>query len=250
MRPWFTFVGICLVILGIIGLLFVVNFVLVNQDMFKATYNITVPYLKSEPWIAVPFIHIMAGSVLLGALIVAIITLGFDAKRTLKINSMKKQLKQLQEDLRKAQAQKEAQEFEAKRPDLETQIAQNATKFSPESADVAPITPEDITKSFEDAVDKKDFLGDVPKEFEDKTIPTNVEKTDPQVTTAEIERQSNDRESEPAATQEYPFLRKEAEFEQEAPVEATVVERETAILTEENPEKKDTEKQANEAKIL
>ena len=108
-----------LIVSFILILLFVVNFVLTNRDMLEATFNIVieVPYVGwSHTWEKVQFMYIIAGSILLGALVIAISTLILDTKRTLKVRSLRKELKRLQEALQ------HAPQYVVEKPDEEEQL--------------------------------------------------------------------------------------------------------------------------------
>jgi hypothetical protein len=223
MRPWFTFIVTLIVVVALLVFILVVNFVLDNQDMFKQTFNIKLtlpfPFAKwSHTWTEIQFISIIAGSLLLGALIIVITTLGLDTKRALKIRSMRKELKQLQEALQKAQASLETQ-----KPIREEQPP--AVEEEPvEIVDSSSATPEEITKSFEDTIQKSDFLDRTKQRHEEGQSDEGIETTEPGL----------DREAGEAHTGDFP-LDKDKKDAHETPVEAEVVEIEERPDTKQTP---------------
>ena len=159
MRSWFTFIVTVMLVLAVLILLFVVNFVLTNRVMFEARFDIVIPLQFigwSHTWEGVQFMSIITGSILLGALIVAVTTLGLDTRRTLKLRGMRKEIKRLQAALEKAEALQAAPEPPEKEP---IPAVEETAAF----ADSATVTPEDITKSFEDTIQKGAFLTEAEK---------------------------------------------------------------------------------------
>jgi hypothetical protein len=223
MRPWFTFIVTLIVVVALLVFILVVNFVLDNQDMFKQTFNIKLtlpfPFAKwSHTWTEIQFISIIAGSLLLGALIIVMTTLGLDTKRALKIRSMRKELKQLQEALQKAQASLGTQKpIRAEQP---PEVEEEPVEI----VDSSSATPEEITKSFEDTIQKSDFLDRTKQRHEEGQSDKDVETTET----------GFDRESQEARTG-YSSLEKEKKEAQETPTEAEVVEIEEQSDTKPNP---------------
>jgi hypothetical protein len=235
MRPWFTFIVTFILVVALLVLLFVVNFVLSNREMFEAKFDVIIPlpYVAwSHTWEGVQFMYIITGSILLGALIIAITTLGLDTKRALKLRSMRKELIRLQEALQKAQSVQEAQ-----KPD-ETEQLPEVVEESVEVPDSAAITPEDITKSFEDTIQKDDFLGESNKRFEDEQREENIEGSSVQASvTEETGNEEVGTEQEPVKEKKEDSLSdRDKKLLEETPVEAELVESE-----------EDSQKKKNEA---
>lgn len=154
------FVWIFLV-LGAFFIIALVDFVLRNP-MFGETFviKIGIPFTQIEYTKEnVEFIYLIAGSLLLGALIIAVSTLVLDAKRKLKVRSLRKELKNLQKAVEEAHASLPQKEEE--KDDESTDGAD--TEEQTESSE-ASLSPEEITKSFEDAVEGGDFLEKPPEE--------------------------------------------------------------------------------------
>jgi hypothetical protein len=201
-------------ILGAFFLIALVDFVLRNP-MFAETFaiKIGVPFTQIE-YIQedVGFIYIIAGSLLLGALLIAISTWVLDAKRKLKVRGLRKELKSLQKSIEEAKASLPEQE-EQKGEDAETVTDMADGDESPEIS----LGPEEITKSFEDAVKGGDFLDKSSEEEpdeehvpesqadeEDKYSDENEVKPLPQDTAIEAEVVSSDEQAteDDAASQE------------------------------------------------
>ena len=104
-----------ILVLALLILIFVVNFVLSNLAMFQTPFDIIirVPFTQwSHTWQGVEFMYIIAGSVLLGALVIALSTWVLDTKRKLKLRSVRKELKRLQEDLKETKSSLAEEEVE------------------------------------------------------------------------------------------------------------------------------------------
>jgi len=171
MRPWFTFIVTFILVVALLVLLVVVNFVLANRLMFEAKFDVVMPLPGwSHTWEGVQFMYILTGSMLLGALIIVITTLGLDTKRTLKLRSVRKELNQLQEALQKAQSLQETPLSDEKKE----QVLGGAEESGALSASPS-ITPADITRSFEDTIQKGDFLGESKKSPADEQPEDKVE---------------------------------------------------------------------------
>lgn len=150
MRPWFTLVVVCLIALSLLVFLFVVDFVLINRTMFEQSFNIQLRFLWwSHTWVEVQFMYIIAASILIGALVIAITTLGLDTQRTLKLRSMRKELKRLQSALQEAQTT-----LQSVSPPIEEQVRPEIVSEPVERPEMTSPTPEMVVKSFEDAVQK------------------------------------------------------------------------------------------------
>lgn len=152
-----------ILVLALLVLIFIVNFVLTNLAMFQTPFDIvmTVPFVNwSHTWEGVEFMYIIAGSVLIGALVIAINTWILDARRKLKLRNMRKELKRLEQALQEAKASL-PQEDVAK--DVST-----AGEESPDLAASSSPSPEEITRSFEDAVQEKDFFQKSRKNLDEK----------------------------------------------------------------------------------
>ena len=204
-----------ILVLVLLALLFIVDFVLTNLTMFQAPFDIVirVPFTPwDHKWEGVPFMYIIAGSVLLGALVIVLSTWVLDTRRKLKIRSQRKELKHLQSEL---------QEAKAVLPHEET-----ATKDeTPEEQEEPSVTPEQISKSFEDAVEGGDFLEKIQQKDE-------TEESEP----SEEEDRSEDvhTESEKGRDFQEP-LEVEKKLPQATPVEAEVVESETNSSEQDDP---------------
>lgn len=165
MRSWFTLVATCLIVLLLIFFAFVAMFVLENREMFETTFTIVMPF-PYYVWENVKFVYIIIGNFLLGlsvALIISFISLLLDTKRALKQKNMKKELKRLQQALQEAQALHKAAAKEE--PETVSQIEEE----SPEMAVAPPASPEEISKSFDDTIEKGDFLDTSKKRREDES---------------------------------------------------------------------------------
>jgi hypothetical protein len=152
------FIVIAVLVLIFLALFFIVKFVLTNRAMFETTFDIilTDPFnIWSHTWEDVQFMYVIAGSVLLGAVLVAIVTWGLDTRRKFKLRSMRKELKRLQGELQQAQTLRQAQVSE-KKPGPSTEISPEEEPT--EGMDAASATPQDITQSFEDTIEETDFF--------------------------------------------------------------------------------------------
>ena len=182
-----------ILVFALLILMFVVNFVLTNIEMFQTPFNIIIsfPFIKwSHTWEGIEFMYIIAGSVLLGALVIALSTWVLDTKRKFKLRSMRKELKRLEEAL---------QEARASLPEEKTLVEKGTPED--ETSDVtgpsSSVTPEEITKSFEDAVQNGDFLQESRENLEEgptthpepaeENVITEVDKQLPQETPIEAE---------------------------------------------------------------
>ena len=160
------FIVTIVLVFALLVLMFVVNFVLTNIEMFQTPFDIvfSVPLLKwSHTWEGIEFMYIIAGSVLLGALVIALSTWVLDTKRKIKLRSMRKELKRLDQELQeiKTSFSKEEEAVE----DVST-----AGEEAPEFPDSSSATPEEITKSFEDSVKDSDFLKESQEDFDEEPI--------------------------------------------------------------------------------
>jgi hypothetical protein len=173
MRPWFTLTIIGILACCLLVFLFIVDFVLINREMFEMPFNITirVPFTSwSHIWTEVQFMYILSTSILLGAAIVALTTLIFDTKRALKVRSMRKELARLQKALQEAQALMPEQTEHGEKADAPAEdMSEEETSAAIEPVEnEEPVTPEEITHSFEDAVEQGDFLKVAQKRVEDE----------------------------------------------------------------------------------
>jgi gas vesicle protein len=170
MRPWFTLTVIGILACCLLVFLFIVDFVLINREMFEMPFNITirVPFTSwSHIWTEIQFMYILSTSILLGAAIVALTTLIFDTKRALKVRSMRKELARLQKALQEAQASMPEQSEREERADVPAKdISEEETSAAVENEE--PVTAEEISHSFEDAVEQGDFLKVAQKRVEDE----------------------------------------------------------------------------------
>ena len=166
---------------GLIILMFVVNFVLTNINMFQHPFDIVMsfPFLKwSHTWEGVEFMYIIAGSILLGALVIAISTWVLDTRRKLKLRSLRKELKRLQAELEKTKA-------ELPKEEKTTEEVSEDGNESPEFTDSSSPSPEEITKSFEDAVQGKDFLQKSQKDLDEEPVVEHKPTEEPTVSDSE-----------------------------------------------------------------
>jgi len=178
MRPWFTLAIIAIIAGILLSFWLVVDFVLLNRMMFETPFNITVrlPFSPwSHQWTEVQFMYILTVSILLGAGIVALVTLIFDTKRALKVRRMRKKLTRLQKALEDAQAKlpeppaPESAEVEKGDAAPEESMGDEPSPSETESSDdETVVTPEDITHSFENVVEQGDFLKAAQKRVEDE----------------------------------------------------------------------------------
>lgn len=165
MRPWFTLIVVCILAICLLISLFIVDFVLLNREMFEQPFTIVIRFPFSgwsHTWESVQFVYIIAASVLIGALLIAITTLGLDTKRMLKLRGMRKELKRLQQALQEAQSLHEVKIQEEQ--ELVSQVEEESSELhvSP------PASPEEISKSFEDTIEKDDFLETSKKRREEE----------------------------------------------------------------------------------
>ncbi len=195
-------------IFGVFFIIGLVDFVLRNP-MFVETFviKIGIPFTQIEYTKEhVEFIYIIAASILLGALVIAVSTWVLDARRKLKVRSLRKELKSLQKAIKEAQTSLPQQE--EKNAGKSADVAEMK---EPSNSSSASISPEDITKSFEDTVAGGDFLenplekGEAEKENSDVQTAENDKDSDdgekrlPQVTAIEAEVVDSE---EPAAEDE------------------------------------------------
>ena len=171
-----------ILVLALIILIFVVNFVLTNLAMFQTPFDIviSVPFVNwSHTWEGVEFMYIIAGSVLIGALVIALSTWVLDTKRKLKLRNMRKELKRLEQALQEAKASLPQEEPAEDGSGEEEELS--------EFPDSTSASPEEITKSFEDAVQGKDFFQKSRKNLDEKLTPDKPEEEN--LDTPEMERQ-------------------------------------------------------------
>lgn len=134
-------------LLTLLALFIIVGFVVNNIGMFQTPFDIVVGMSSwKHTWEDVPFIYLIGGSFLLGMTIIVISVVVFDAKLKLKIRALRKEVKQLE------QAVKEAKSM-LPQPEEGTP----PKSFSDTLEEQTDITPEDVTKSFEDTVQSGDF---------------------------------------------------------------------------------------------
>ncbi len=192
-------------VLVLLLFIFIVDFVLSNLAMFQTPFDIVirVPFTQwSHTWEGVEFMYIIAGSVFLGALSIALSTWVLDTKRKLNVRSTRKELKRLQVAVEEAKAS-----FPKEEP---------ASEKSSDGEEAADVTPEEITRSFEDAVDDGDFL-------EETEEPAGQESVEPDDSTEDV-------------------IEEEKQLPQETPIEAEVVDSEGSSKEEheERQEHKDS----------
>ncbi|PIE34500.1 hypothetical protein CSA56_07585 [candidate division KSB3 bacterium] len=152
----------------LLALLFIVDFVLVNLTMFQTPFDIIVrvPFTQWEhQWGGVLFMYIIAGSVLLGALVIVLSIWAFDTRRKLKIRGQRKELKRLKQELQEAKAALPQEE-----PTTESNGVADESEESPTSA-----TPEQVSKSFENVVEG----GDVLEDYQPKKMIEDAEASGP-----------------------------------------------------------------------
>jgi hypothetical protein len=166
-------------ILGALFIIALVDFVLRNP-MFAETFviKIGIPFTQIEyTQEEVGFIYIIAGSLLLGALVIAVSTWVLDAKRKFKVRSLRNELKKLKKAVEEAKASLPQQEEKEADEVFENADTEELTEPSETS-----LSPEEITKSFEDAVEGGDFLEkpleeDSAEGEEPETHPTGAEES-------------------------------------------------------------------------
>ncbi len=182
-----------IIVLVILVLIFVVNFVVTNIEMFRASFEIVIGFPLVEKWSytleGVEFVYIVGGSVLLGALVIALGTWVLDAKRNLKLRGQRKELKRLQQAVQEA---KSSLPPEAQPPTGDETVAESESSESP--------TPEEITKSFEDTVQQKGFLEeteglsekpeDEPETVDEREVNTRHEEYDSSDTEKSLPRET------------------------------------------------------------
>jgi hypothetical protein len=201
---------------GAVFLIALVDFVLRNP-MFAETFvvKIGVPGLKNIEYVKedVGFIYIIAGSFFLGALVIAVSTWVFDARRKLKVRSLRKELKNLQKAVEETKASLPQQEEKSADGAPDTAGAEEQIE-APE----ASLGPEEITKSFEDAVEGGDFL--------EKTLEKEAaEGEKPDAHVAEAEESSGEEEKR---------------LPEDTPIEAEVVDSDEQALEDESVSEEET----------
>ena len=171
-----------ILVLALLVLIFIVNFVLTNLAMFQKPFDIvmSIPFINwSHTWEGVEFMYIIAGSILIGALVIAGSTWVLDTRRKLKLRNMRKELKRLEQAL---------QEAKASLPQEDTVEDVSTTGEEPsEFAVPTSPSPEEITRSFEDAVQGKDFFQKSRKDLDEKL--TSDKPGEEKVDSPESERQ-------------------------------------------------------------
>lgn len=179
------------IIVVVLILIFVVNFVVTNVEMFQSSFDIVIGFPFIERWSYtiedIKFIYIVGGSVLLGALVIVIGTWVLDTKRKITFLRMKKELKRLQQAIKEAKSSlpPETQSSEG---------TSSAAEGEPsEFIDSSTVTPEEITKSFEDTVQQSDVL-DETKELspEPENVPERETVTKSEESPVEREPSSYD----------------------------------------------------------
>jgi len=171
-----------ILVFALIILIFVVNFVLTNLTMFQTPFDITisVPFINwSHTQEGIEFMYIIAGSVLAGALVIGLSTWVLDARRKFKLHNMRKELKRLEQALQEAKASLPQEE-----PVEEGLTGEEESSEFPDSTSASP---EEITKSFEEAVQGKDFFQKSRKNLDEKLTPDKPEEDE--LGTPETERQ-------------------------------------------------------------
>ena len=135
---------------AVLVLIVVVDFVLANITMFQTPFDIVlrVPFSPwKHTWEDVPFMYMVGGSFLLGVLVLVCSVMIFDAKLKLKIRALRKEVKKLEQSVADAKSM------------LPKEDARPETKgtFTETADEQADITPEEVTKSFEDTIQTGDF---------------------------------------------------------------------------------------------
>jgi hypothetical protein len=211
-------------ILGAVFIIALVDFVLRNP-MFAETFviKIGIPFTQIEYTKEnVEFIYIIAGSLLLGALVIAVSTWVLDAKRKLKVRSLRKELKSLQKAVEDAKTSLPQQE--EKNTDKSADTAGTEDQAEPPEASLGP---EEITKSFEDAVAGGDFL-EKPLEEE------SAEGEDADAHTAEAEESSGEEEKR---------------LPQDTAIEAEVVDSDEQAVEDESASEEEADKKKESDRI-
>ncbi|GAK61194.1 ABC-type Fe3+ transport system [Candidatus Vecturithrix granuli] len=152
-----------ILVLALLVLIFIVNFVLTNLAMFQTPFDIVIslPFINwAHTWEGVEFMYIIAGSILIGALVIAISTWVLDTRRKLKLRNMRKELKRLEQALQEAKASLPQEDVTQ---DISTSGEEPSDFVTPTSP-----SPEEITRSFEDAVQEKDFFQKSRKNLDEK----------------------------------------------------------------------------------
>jgi len=262
MRPWFTLIVVCILAVSLLICLFIVDFVLMNKAMFEQPFTISIsfPFLPwSHTWEGVQFMYIIAISALLGAALIAFTTLVLDTKRVLKVRSMSKELKRLQQALQEAQSLHEAtvqEEQEIIAPVEEPSAEENAPTLA---------SPEEINKSFEDAIEKDDFLDAAKKRREEEGMkdepddnPTDIRERVTGVSQVQTPEPSADVDAD-VPTEEEPAPEREEETAEEELLEdaAPVEEKDTSeepvveaeLVEEEKTEEDEQEQQPDERNV-
>ncbi len=136
-------------LLILLALFMIGGFVVDNIEMFQTPFDIVlgIPFSPwKHTWEDVPFMYLVGGSFLLGMTIIVVSVVFFDVKLKLKIRALRKEVKTLE---------KSVADGKLMIPKVEMPVQQNTlTEMLEEQAD---ITPEDVTKSFEDTVKTGDF---------------------------------------------------------------------------------------------
>jgi hypothetical protein len=170
----------------------------------------------------VQFVYIIAASILIGALLIAVTTLGLDTKRMLKLRGMRKELTRLQQALQEAQALHEAKVQEEQ--EIVTQVEEESSEVPVSGL----ASPEEISKSFEDTIEKDDFLEASKKRREEQEEEkdlvregTDIRERVTGASDAKPSEQEVEAENEPkAGTEEGSFVNAEVEQEGELVEEA------------------------------
>ncbi len=226
----------------ILFLILVVHFVVVNYDMFNTTFDVVFGFPSTVGFSytleGVEFIYIVGGSVLVGALVIIIGTWVLDTKHKLKLLSMRRELKRLQQAIQetKPSLPSEKEPPEERKPSEEKEIS--------EFPDSSTATPEDIAKSFEDTVEQSDDMleeigersGEPEERAENMTAPDYQEVPEHETVT-EPEERKTDLET-PSDT--------EKSVPQETPIEAELVENDESVDEERLHEKTDVQKKDEE----
>ncbi len=205
------------IVIAVFILIFVVNFVVTNVEMFRTSFDIVIgfPFIKQWTYTleGIEFVYIVGGSVLLGALVIALGTWVLDAKRKLKLRSVRKELKHLQQAIEEARSS----------------LPQEEAVTSTDEETVPSPTPEEITKSFEDSVQQRGFLEDTEEHPEESEEHPEESKEEPGYETVD-EREVDTRESEYDASDPGKSLPRET------PIEAELVESEDVPDEEQHDE--------------
>jgi uncharacterized membrane protein YciS (DUF1049 family) len=203
-------------------LIVLVHFVVTNIDMFQTSFDIVVGFYTLE---GVEFVYIIGGSVLLGALVIFIGTWVLDTKRKIKLVRMGKELKRLEQAVEEAKSSLPSESEDVEESGL------LAHENSSELPDSSTVTPEDITRSFEDSVEKKGTLDEEsqpPGEESDMLERDGVESGDVAVQETELK---SDKNTDIRETSSVPDERSP----QKSPVEAELVDAEEEVQNDDDP---------------